>query len=71
MSKIIIIPGEPEPASQNSLRSTALWELMVVDSIKAHIETVRRVQELRRSCGVTSGASGRIQVRIPSRYVMD
>lgn len=70
---MILIPGEPEPKTQgNSLLSAGMFKHDIESVLKnsLRLETLRKIHELRKSCGVEP-VQGTVSVRIPFRYVKD
>ena len=69
---MIIIPGEPEPQSPNSLLSTRWVRDAMVDRMKeilrnqARYDSMRRVMALRESCGIKTKVM--VSVRVPAQY---
>ena len=65
----IIIAGEPDPKSENSLLRTDLFRQYARSVIDSQIAFHRRMRiaELRKSCGVESEKTT-VQVRLPPRY---
>jgi hypothetical protein len=66
----IIIPGEPQASPKNRLLTTDLFRQYAESIIRNQLawESWRRVQALRRSCGVESRGIP-VEIRVPPRYL--
>lgn len=69
MAKRIVLPGEPEQP-EGPLFCPSLWVAEARRMVRRakQWEAVKRVNELRRSCGVEQERTGTVEVRLPPRY---